>query len=164
MKACEIFIRNKRFSRLELKQNFRIRIKSRKSIGDALSAIISRLQNFLRSMFLSSAHHRVFFFLSFFFFLLALRPARNRCGHISGACNHQFRARKRQVKRVRLRALLKQTFCSTKLTWGGEAARIRAFPLFVLCARVWKTPMSFSFRSSCSRCSLLTRDRKLKPR
>lgn len=51
-----------------------------------------------------------------FFFFLPSASRVNRCGHISGARNHQFRARKRQVKRVCLRALLKQTFCSTQLT------------------------------------------------
>lgn len=57
---------------------------------------------------LHSARHRVFFFLLLFFLLPSV--TRNRCGHISGARNHQFRARKRQVKRVWLRAYLNKHF------------------------------------------------------
>lgn len=104
--------------------------------------------------------------LLFLLFFSALRR-RNRCGRISGARNHQFRAGKDRSKKESLApGLLKQTFCSTETRCARAAARVcaregtRAHPsLPPLClARHYDQRIDGTF-SSCFLCCSLARPR-----
>lgn len=154
-------------------------------------AIISGLQNLplRRAVLLHSARHRASRAVpstpsadpspSLPTFFLALRR-RNRCGRISGARNHQFRAGKDRSKKESLApGLLKQTFCSTKRAARGRPRVCVRSPsraslashLFVSRALLRPANERETFSSCflrrslvslgiCSPIAILTRDRK----
>lgn len=114
-------------------------------------AIMSRV--ILLSLSLSAERMSSHPLLPPFFLLFFLSSvARNRCGHISGARNHQFRARKRRVKRVWLRAYLNKHFALRTNVGRRVRACVRAFlPSLSLCV-AWNCRRLFF---SCSFCAVL---------